>query len=117
MRLLRLAVWVLSSCSTAKRQLRVNGSARVLLRRPPVAGSRYTKLVERVLWYRRTTCLVRSCVLQQWLEANGEYLDVVIGVTSPETGFRAHAWLDRGACEFTEFTEISRIATCGPARG
>lgn len=31
---------------------------------------------------------------QQWLVGQGVRRDVVIGVTAPSDGFRAHAWLE-----------------------
>ena len=31
---------------------------------------------------------------QRWLRAQGVLCDVVIGVTPPSDGFRAHAWLE-----------------------
>ena len=45
---------------------------------------------------RRTedTCLVRSIVLQRWYAAHGEPRDLIIGVTSPDDEFEAHAWLE-----------------------
>lgn len=58
----------------------------------------------------RATCLERSVVLQQWYGAQGVARDVVIGVTAPRAGFRAHAWLEEpGKLTHTEFTEITRL--------
>lgn len=37
---------------------------------------------------------MRSAVLQQWDASHGRPRDLVIGVTSPADGFRAHAWLE-----------------------
>jgi len=69
-----------------------------------------TPAVEAVLARTRATCLVRSLVLQTWLADHGEPVDVVIGVTPPSAGFRAHAWLDRvGETGYEEFVELHRL--------
>ena len=68
-----------------------------------------------VLGRTRATCLVRSLVLQQWLADHDEPVDLIIGVTPPSQGFRAHAWLDRPNEEGTEgYTELHRLPP--PAR-
>ena len=59
-----------------------------------------------VLRLRRETCLTRSVVLQVWDAAQGLPRDLVIGVTAPGDGFRAHAWLD-GEPAYG-FSELSR---------
>ena len=43
---------------------------------------------------------------QRWLAAAGVPAELVVGVTSPRDGFRAHAWLpgDRVPPGFTELT-------------
>jgi hypothetical protein len=58
------------------------------------------------------TCLERAFVLQRWLVSQGEEYDVVIGVTGPSQGFRAHAWID-GEQVPADFRELARI----PAHG
>lgn len=54
------------------------------------------------------TCLPRSLVRQRWELAQGRPRDLVIGVTAPSSGFRAHAWLagdpEDAQDEFTELT-------------
>lgn len=61
-----------------------------------------------VLGLRRDTCLVRSAVLQEWDLVHGRPRDLVIGVTAPGPGFKAHAWLDgdppAARAGFDEFT-------------
>jgi hypothetical protein len=107
---LRLAVWALTSRRQAKVQLRRDGTKPVRLNRPPAVGLHGTRVVERVLWASRATCLVRSCVLQNWYAASGLHYDVVVGVMSPQGGFRAHAWLDQSGPEQPQgFTELMRI--------
>jgi hypothetical protein len=49
--------------------------------------------------------------MQRWHEAQGVALDVVIGVTAPSTGFKAHAWLEPPGAPppANGFSEITRI--------
>lgn len=61
-----------------------------------------------LLRIRRDTCLVRSAVLQSWDSAHGLHRDIVIGVTSPRDGFRAHAWLDGERRREAGFQELAR---------
>jgi len=57
----------------------------------------------------RPNCLVRAQVLQAWYLAHGEARDLVIGVTAPSKGFRAHAWLDGDPpCHSEGFEELTR---------
>ena len=106
----RLAFWTLTSRQQAMAQLSRDGTRPVRLRRPPSCRLGAGRTVERLLWMSRATCLVRSCVLQNWHAANGVRYDVVVGVVSPRRGFRAHAWLDRpGAAPPADFTEMMRI--------
>jgi Transglutaminase-like superfamily len=60
---------------------------------------------------RGETCLVRSVVRQHWYAAHGDPREIVIGVTSPAAGFKAHAWLAGDSQPSGErYTEISRSA-------
>lgn len=57
----------------------------------------------------RPNCLVRASVLQAWCSAHGDARDIVIGVTAPSAGFRAHAWLDGDPpCHSAGFVELTR---------
>jgi hypothetical protein len=78
---------------------------------PPVpavsAGDR--RAVSLALRAARANCLVRARVMQAWYLAHGEERDLVIGVTAPSKGFRAHAWLDGDPpCHSEGFAELSR---------
>lgn len=54
-------------------------------------------------------CLVDARVRQAWEEAHGRERALVIGVTAPSTGFRAHAWLDGDPpCCSHGFSELMR---------
>ncbi|MEW6154463.1 MAG: lasso peptide biosynthesis B2 protein [Actinomycetota bacterium] len=60
----------------------------------------------------RATCLERSRILQAWEVAHGRLCDVVIGVSRPSDGFKAHAWLARrtsSAPPVGPFEELARL--------
>ncbi len=59
------------------------------------------------------TCLEGSLVLQRWYSAQGFPRDVVVGVTAPQNGFSAHAWLEGDDEDVSEFSELIRLS---PAR-
>jgi Transglutaminase-like superfamily len=60
---------------------------------PPALPATARRGVEAVLRRSGATCLEAALVRQRWLRAHGVMRDVVIGVTAPRDGFRAHAWL------------------------
>lgn len=60
---------------------------------PPVPAEAYGG-VRRVLDVSGSTCLVSASIRQAWDAAHGHPRDLVIGVTPPSEGFRAHAWLE-----------------------
>jgi hypothetical protein len=61
---------------------------------PPVLPAAAGRGVEALLRRAKPTCLEAALVRQSWLRAHGVLCDVVIGVTSPRDGFKAHAWLE-----------------------
>jgi hypothetical protein len=61
---------------------------------PPALPPTAVRGVNAVLRITRPTCLEAALVRQRWLRAHGVLRDVVIGVTAPRDGFRAHAWLE-----------------------
>lgn len=68
--------------------------------------------VDVVLRRGHATCLERSRILQAWELAHGRPCEVVIGVSRPSEGFKAHAWLDRGDASpagATPYEEIIRL--------
>lgn len=80
------------------------------LPRSPAAGLTYTPIVMALLRRSNSTCLVRSLVLQQWYADHGDEIDVIVGVTAPSGGFKAHAWLDiPGTAAGEGFHEMRRI--------
>jgi hypothetical protein len=76
---------------------------------PPVLGHHATPAVAGLLKRTRATCLVRSLVLQRWHAAHGDRRDLIIGVTSPQAGFTAHAWLEGEPVGWVgDFVELTR---------
>jgi hypothetical protein len=55
----------------------------------------------------RATCLERALIRQACAAGAGVPRDVIVGVTAPATGFRAHAWLDGDRVE-PGFVELWR---------
>lgn len=88
---LRAAWWAYRCLRRARRRL---AAGRTELRgAPPSLPVAAVRGVEAALRRGRATCLEAALVRQQWLAAQGVTRDVVIGVTAPSDGFRAHAWL------------------------
>ncbi len=67
----------------------------------PAGGDRTVRLAARAA---RASCLETAIVRQRFLASQGVRRDLVIGVTAPSAGFRAHAWLegDGGTSGFVE---------------
>lgn len=106
---LRAAGWTALAVVRARRQLRGGGLDRLSLRPAPFLTPAAVRGVLGVLRRTRSACLVRSSVLQAWYAGQGERRDLVVGVTPPSGGFRAHAWLDGEAgCPDGQFTELLR---------
>lgn len=85
---------------------------------PPALPASAVRGVEAVLWRARPTCLEAALVRQRWLAAHGIHRDVVIGVTAPSEGFKAHAWLEEppnstanpsSSTERQPWTELTRL--------
>lgn len=106
------AAWAVLACRSARRGYEDTTEVPTL---PPragwlPAGAKHGVLA--VLARRRERCLVRATVLQAWEAAHGRARDMVIGVTAPSRGFRAHAWLDGDPpCCSAEFVELTRRRT------
>jgi hypothetical protein len=103
-------LWAAVSVSQVRKQL-ANGRAGDALVKPPprwaLGGERGLVLAFRAM---RPTCLESALVRQCWYAKHGEIRDVIIGVTSPQNAFRAHAWLDgEDDTEGAGFTELTRI--------
>lgn len=69
--------------------------------------------VRAVLRRRHASCLEGALVMQRWYSAHGVEKELVIGVTSPNDAFAAHAWLeprDDSTEPAEEFTELLRAS-------
>jgi hypothetical protein len=108
---LRAAVWTvrcLARYRLQERRRRVEDIAFPPAGRIGVSGSR---AVARILGRRDQRCLSNALIAQAWRADHGDYVDVIIGVASPATGFSAHAWLaDTGDAGAGGHAALSRIA-------
>ena len=90
----RAAWWAARALVRARRQLKRGGIDAVTLPRPPDLPRDAWRGVNAVVRRVDPTCLERAIVRQRWYAAHGDRRDLVIGVTPPATGFKAHAWLE-----------------------
>lgn len=108
--LLAAAAWALIALHQVQRQLRDCGIERIRIPSPPRLPDRGRRGVVAVLQRRSATCLMTAAVLQRWDSAHGRPRDLVIGVTSPSGGFKAHAWLEGDPTGHDEgFEELLRL--------
>jgi hypothetical protein len=94
---LRAAAWAVRAALSVRRQLSQGTFDTVSVPPPPVAPPSATRGVHAVLRRTGHSCLVKSLVRQRWFAARGYPVDLIIGVTAPSEGFKAHAWLDGDA--------------------
>jgi hypothetical protein len=93
-RALPTAIWAWWVYHRARRQLVRAGVDAVRLPAPPPSSGERQQVVLGVLRRVEATCLERALVLQRWHAGRRTCRILVIGVTAPSSGFRAHAWLD-----------------------
>ena len=107
---LRAAWWGYRALRDVRRRLAA-GQMEVGLT-PPALPAHARRGVEAVLRRSQPTCLQAALVRQTWLRAQGVACDVVIGVTAPSEGFRAHAWLEESGKSTPRepWHEITRVA-------
>ena len=105
---LRAAWWAARALGRVRRELKSRDIEEVKVAAPPGLAPQALRGVEAVLRRSPNSCLERSLVLQRWHAEHGRPLDVVIGVTAPAAGFRAHAWLD-GDPASHQFDELMRL--------
>jgi hypothetical protein len=119
---LRALWWAETTAHQVRRDLASGGLDDLVVTFPPPLPQRDRRWVAALFRIRRQTCLVRSAVLQAWDAAHGRPRDLVIGVTAPSAGFKAHAWLEGDSARSSGgFSEISRrpppTAPAGGTRG
>lgn len=106
---LTAAGWTLLALARVRQQLGGRGLQQLIVPKPPPLPSHARRGVVSVLRRRRATCLMRAAILQQWDASHGHRRDLVIGVTAPSEGFRAHAWLEGEVpCHEEGFRELLR---------
>ncbi|QLQ39083.1 lasso peptide biosynthesis B2 protein [Micromonospora robiginosa] len=88
------AVWTARAVRLLRRQLPRRSLDAVRLPAPPAAAGGHRHVVLGVLRRTGANCIERSLVLQRWYGSQRVARTLVIGVTTPSEGFRAHAWLD-----------------------
>ncbi len=86
--------WAQRAARRVRRDLAAGGLDDLVVLPPPFLPNGCRRRVTRVLRWRGDTCLVRAAVLQAWDLDHGRPRDLIIGVSAPGPGFRAHAWLD-----------------------
>ncbi len=105
----RASWWALRAARRARRDLAGHGLDELVVTPPPPLPEGSRRWASASLKASRQTCLVRSMVLQAWDASHGRRRDLVIGVTSPRQGFRAHAWLEGDPVRTSRgFSELSR---------
>ena len=111
---LRAALWTLRATREAHRTSK-RGITEARVTKPPHLPPDAGRGVAAVLNRRDDTCLVRALVLQAWHASQGHERDIIIGVTAPSQGFRAHAWLDGDPkCHDEPFEELTRLQVATP---
>ena len=90
----RAAWWTTRALLRARRQLRRGGVDALALPPPPTLPRDAQRGMQAVLRRVDQTCLERAAIRQVWHASHGEARDLVIGVTAPSRGFKAHAWLE-----------------------
>lgn len=106
---LRAALWAGRALRSVRRDLRSKPLAEVQAPSVPLAEGLAENGVKAILRVNKASCLERAILWQAWNSAKGQERDLVIGVTAPVGGFRAHAWLEGDPpCHTEDFTEITR---------
>lgn len=106
--------WALTAHRLIIRSLRRNGSTATVIAPPRWLPSGARRGVDAALRRLEPTCLERSLVMQTWLDSQGVFADVVVGVDA-RSEFAAHAWLDfeTTSALTDQFSIIHRIAPPG----
>jgi hypothetical protein len=108
---LRAAFWTWRAITNVKRDLVRSRLDEVHAPTVPELPDSAGRGVAAALRRLSPTCLVQAIVLQSWHEAHGRPRDIIIGVTLPSEGFKAHAWLDGDPpCHDEGFNELVRRA-------
>ena len=110
----RAAWWTLRATAAVRRQLASGALDSVRLPPVPRVGAEAGRAVRAVLRRKSATCLETALVLQRWRASHGDERELVIGVTAPSKGFKAHAWLEGDPpCHDEGFHELVRRGSPG----
>lgn len=114
---LRALWWAERTARQVRRDLAGRGLDDLVITLPPPLPRSDRRWVAALLRIRRRTCLVRSAVLQAWDAAHETPRDLIIGVTAPSEGFKAHAWLEGDAASASlGYSELTRRPPPAPPR-
>jgi hypothetical protein len=106
----RAGIWTLRCLGRCRRQLPKRDPQDVVLPSSAAIGLTGARALRTLLRDREDKCLSNALVVQAWRSDHGDYVDVVIGVTAPSSGFSAHAWLaDAAEAASGGHQEIHRI--------
>ena len=105
---IRAAGWAYRAYLKAKKDVAVNGLEGGDLPQVPKLPPQALRGVEGVLRRVEATCLVGALVRQAWFSAQGDPRDLIVGVTAPSSGFKAHAWLEGDPPCHEGFEELTR---------
>lgn len=107
--LLRAASWAIRAGRLARRQFAAGGLDALVIPTPPSLPPEAVTGVLLGLRLQRASCVPSAAIRQAWYAAHGDQRDIVLGVTAPGAGFRAHAWLEGDPrCHEVEFHELLR---------
>ena len=104
----RGAWWALRALRRVRRERARVAVDGLVVPAPPPLGPAARRGIDVVLRAASASCLERALVLQRWRASRGQVRAIVIGVTAPGAGFRAHAWLEDEPAP--GFSEIARFA-------
>ena len=105
-------VWALIAFAAVRRALRTRNIQDLSVLRPPGLPAAARSSVDLVLTAAGATCLQKAAVMQRWDRAHGRDRKIVIGVTPPSKGFKAHAWLEGDdPCHSDGFYELLSVTT------
>ncbi len=98
--------WAAEAIDTVRQRLALGGLDDVDLVAPDATTT--ARQVRRTLERGRASCLERSLVWQRFYASRGDARTLVIGVSAPDAGFHAHAWLAGDRLGADDLYEILR---------
>lgn len=105
----RTLFWSLRTVGRIRQQLPQRPFGDVVLTIPPASDVRSRSAMNAGLRLRRASCLEQALLRQRFDAANGVQRTLIIAVTSPANGFRAHSWLEGERQHDPSMREIVRL--------